>query len=99
MLGGKPIIYRVSGGFGGVADLAGASAAPARRPVIALVGPTGVGKSRWALQLAAELPVEIVSVDSAQVYVGLDIGSAKPTDDEQRRSLEWMHTEPRSTCQ
>ncbi len=47
-------------------------------PVIVLTGPTGVGKSRWALQLAAELPLEIVSVDSAQVYIGLDIGSAKP---------------------
>lgn len=62
-----------------IAGQAGAAHAPALQPVIALAGPTGVGKSRWALQLATELPVEIVSVDSAQVYVGLDIGSAKPT--------------------
>ena len=60
-----------------------AAAAPA--PVIALIGPTGVGKSRWALELAAELPLEIVSVDSAQVYVGLDVGSAKASAAEQAR--------------
>ena len=43
-----------------------------------LTGPTGTGKSDFALRLAREFPVEIVSVDSAQVYRGLDIGSAKP---------------------
>ena len=53
------------------------SAAPL--PVLLLAGPTGVGKSDWALALARAAPVEIVSVDSAQVYRGLDIGSAKPS--------------------
>jgi tRNA dimethylallyltransferase len=43
-----------------------------------LTGPTGTGKSELALRLAQEFPIEIVSVDSAQVYRGLDIGSAKP---------------------
>jgi tRNA dimethylallyltransferase len=43
-----------------------------------LTGPTGSGKTEWALRLASELPVEIVSVDSALVYRGLDIGTAKP---------------------
>jgi tRNA dimethylallyltransferase len=43
-----------------------------------LTGPTGSGKSDFALRLAREFPIEIVSVDSAQVYRGLDIGSAKP---------------------
>jgi tRNA dimethylallyltransferase len=43
-----------------------------------LTGPTGSGKTDWALRLASELPVEIVSVDSALVYRGLDIGTAKP---------------------
>lgn len=46
-----------------------------------LTGPTGTGKSDIALQLAREFPIEIVSVDSAQVYRGLDIGSAKPDAD------------------
>ncbi|MFX7739742.1 AAA family ATPase, partial [Acinetobacter baumannii] len=43
-----------------------------------LTGPTGAGKSEWAERLAAEAPVEVVSVDSALVYRGLDVGSAKP---------------------
>lgn len=47
-------------------------------PVFVLTGPTGVGKSDWAIRLAADAPVEIVSVDSALVYRGLDIGTAKP---------------------
>jgi tRNA dimethylallyltransferase len=50
-----------------------------RLPVLVLTGPTGVGKSDWALRLAAAAPVEIVSVDSALVYRGLDIGTAKPS--------------------
>jgi tRNA dimethylallyltransferase len=48
-------------------------------PVAVLAGPTGSGKSALALQLAARLPLEIISVDSAQVFRGLDIGTAKPT--------------------
>jgi tRNA dimethylallyltransferase len=48
-------------------------------PVWILTGPTGVGKSDWALRLAENAPVEIVSVDSALVYRGLDIGAAKPS--------------------
>ncbi|HSD52661.1 MAG TPA: isopentenyl transferase family protein, partial [Burkholderiales bacterium] len=43
-----------------------------------LLGPTASGKSRLALELAARLPLEIVSVDSAQVYRGMDVGTAKP---------------------
>jgi tRNA dimethylallyltransferase len=48
------------------------------RPIAVLTGPTGTGKSDFALRLAQEFPLELVSVDSAQVYRGLDIGSAKP---------------------
>src|ERR1051325_5172712 len=44
----------------------------------ALLGPTASGKSALALHLAERHPVEIVSVDSAQVYRGMDIGTAKP---------------------
>ena len=47
-------------------------------PVLVLTGPTGAGKTDWAIRLAESAPVEIVSVDSAQVYRGLDIGTAKP---------------------
>ena len=44
-----------------------------------LLGPTGSGKSALALEVAQHRPVELISVDSAQVYRGLDIGSAKPS--------------------
>ncbi|MBP6901303.1 MAG: tRNA (adenosine(37)-N6)-dimethylallyltransferase MiaA [Burkholderiaceae bacterium] len=49
---------------------------------IALAGPTASGKSALALALARRWPLEIVSVDSALVYRGMDIGTAKPTADE-----------------
>src|SRR5579864_1931405 len=55
------------------------SAAGERLPVLILNGPTGVGKTDWAIRLAECAPVEIVSVDSALVYRGLDIGTAKPS--------------------
>ena len=45
----------------------------------ALLGPTASGKSGLALALARQVPLEIVSIDSAQVYRGMDIGTAKPT--------------------
>ena len=56
-----------------------------RPRAIALMGPTASGKSAYALELAERLGGEIVSVDSALVYRGLDIGAAKPTRDEQAR--------------
>ena len=51
--------------------------------LLAVVGPTGVGKSRLALRLAQALGGEIVSADSRQVYRYMDIGTAKPTPEEQ----------------
>lgn len=48
-------------------------------PAIFLMGPTASGKTDLALQLARELPCEIISVDSALIYLGMDIGSAKPS--------------------
>jgi tRNA dimethylallyltransferase len=50
-----------------------------------IAGPTGVGKSEIALQLAERIGGEIISVDSMQVYRGLDIGTAKPSREEQQR--------------
>ncbi|CAN7303935.1 tRNA (adenosine(37)-N6)-dimethylallyltransferase MiaA [Acidovorax sp. LjRoot74] len=60
---------------------------PDHLPAIALAGPTASGKTAGALALAAVLgkqgqPVEIISVDSALVYRGMDIGTAKPTPEE-----------------
>jgi tRNA dimethylallyltransferase len=53
--------------------------------VFVLTGPTGAGKSEWAERFAESAPVEIVSVDSALVYRGLDIGSAKPSRELRQR--------------
>lgn len=53
-----------------------AEAAP---DAVLLLGPTACGKSALALALAEAVPLEIVSIDSAQVYRGLDLGSAKPS--------------------
>ncbi len=61
---------------------------PASNPnprVLLLAGPTAVGKSEIALLLAERLGAEIVSVDSMQVYCGLDIGTAKPSASELAR--------------
>src|SRR5712691_8243376 len=48
-------------------------------PVVLLMGPTASGKTRLALDLARALPLELVSVDSAQVYRGMNVGTAKPS--------------------
>lgn len=50
---------------------------------VAIMGPTASGKTAAALAIARQLPSEIISVDSALVYRGMDIGTAKPTADEQ----------------
>ncbi len=54
-------------------------------PLVVLAGPTGVGKSALALALAERFGAEILSVDSAQVYRGLDIGTDKPGTAERAR--------------
>ncbi|HWD18804.1 MAG TPA: tRNA (adenosine(37)-N6)-dimethylallyltransferase MiaA [Verrucomicrobiae bacterium] len=53
---------------------------------IFLAGPTAAGKSAVALALAEKCAGEIISVDSMQVYRGMDIGTAKPSPEEQRRA-------------
>ena len=56
------------------------------KPVaLALLGPTASGKSEFALRLAERQELEIVSVDSGQVYRGMDIGTAKPSPAERQR--------------
>lgn len=55
-------------------------------PAIFLMGPTASGKTDLAIQLCECLPCDIISVDSALVYKGMDIGSAKPDAQEQARA-------------
>jgi tRNA dimethylallyltransferase len=54
-----------------------------KNPLFLLVGPTAVGKTKLAIQLAEQLNGEIVSADSRLFYRGMDIGTAKPTSEEQ----------------
>ena len=55
-----------------------------KSPLICIVGPTAVGKTEIAIQLAQHLDAEIVSLDSRQIYRGMDIGTAKPIPEQQR---------------
>ncbi len=55
-----------------------------RKPLLVLVGPTAVGKTALALKVARRLKTDIISADSAQIYYELDIGTAKPSPEEQK---------------
>jgi tRNA dimethylallyltransferase len=61
-----------------------------RPPLILIVGPTAVGKTELAIQLAERLNGEIVSADSRLFYRGMDIGTAKPTREEQTRVPHYL---------
>jgi tRNA dimethylallyltransferase len=56
-----------------------------RAPLIVILGPTAVGKTEMSIQLAERMHGEIVSADSRLLYRGMDIGTAKPTAEEQAR--------------
>jgi len=51
-------------------------------PALFIIGPTASGKTGLAIKLAKRFPIELISVDSALVYKGMDIGTAKPTEEE-----------------
>ena len=54
------------------------------RPLIVLLGPTAVGKSRIAIQVAKHLDTDVLAADSRQVYRGMNIGTDKPTAEERQ---------------
>ena len=60
------------------------------KPLIALVGPTAVGKTATAVRLCRDFEGEIISADSRQIYRGLDIGTAKPTPQEQAAAVHHL---------
>ncbi len=61
-----------------------------KTPVITVVGPTGTGKTRLAIELARKLNGEIISGDSMQVYREMDIGTAKATPEEQKQAVHHL---------
>ena len=69
---------------GGV--LTPSTSAPARGPLVVIVGPTAAGKTALSLELAEATGGEIVSADSRQIYRGMDIGTAKATAGERARA-------------
>lgn len=60
------------------------------KPVLILMGPTGVGKTGASILLAKELKTEIISADSMQIFRGMDIGTAKPGPDERQGVVHHM---------
>ena len=74
------------------------------KDLFAIIGPTASGKSSLAMAIAEEIGGEIVSVDSAQIFLGLDVGTAKPTKEERDRVPHHLidliePTEPYSAAQ
>jgi tRNA dimethylallyltransferase len=67
----------------------GSGVRDARRCVPVLVGPTAVGKTAVAEALAAYWPIAVISADSRQVYRGLDVGTAKPSEGLRARVPHW----------
>ena len=55
------------------------------QPVVAIVGPTGVGKTEISLQVAVRLGGEVISADSRGFYRGMDVGTAKPSPEDRAR--------------
>lgn len=60
------------------------------KDILVIAGPTAVGKTEYAIELALRLGGEIVSCDSMQLYKYMDIGSAKPTKEEQARVKHYL---------
>ena len=58
--------------------------------IIVICGPTGIGKTTTAIRIASEIEGQIVSADSMQIYRYMNIGTAKPTPDEQRQVKHHM---------
>lgn len=65
-------------------------AAAAQRPkLVVIVGPTASGKSELAMRVAEEFNGEIITADSRTIYKGMDIGTAKPSKEDQKKIRHW----------
>lgn len=61
----------------------------AEKPLIVIIGPTASGKTSLAIEIAQQFDGEIISADSRAIYRGMNIGTAKPTADEQSKAQHW----------
>ena len=59
-------------------------------PIVCIAGPTAAGKSAATLALAARWPIEIINVDSATIYRGMDVGTAKPSTTEREQVAQHL---------
>ena len=58
--------------------------------MIAIIGPTGSGKTDLAVQISAKLSINVVNADSRQIYKLMDIGTAKPTSTERKKLKHYL---------
>lgn len=61
-----------------------------KKPVVIIVGPTAVGKTELSVDIASRIDGEIISADSMQIYKFMNIGSAKPTEDEKKGIAHYL---------
>jgi len=66
------------------AKTAGVAKMTVQKPLLAIIGPTASGKSALAMAIARKCGAEILSIDSMQIYKGMDIGTAKPSEQERK---------------
>lgn len=62
---------------------------PLTPPLVVIAGPTASGKTSLAIAIAKQFNGEIICADSRTIYKGMDIGTAKPTPEEQRAVAHW----------
>lgn len=60
-----------------------------KKLLVTIVGPTASGKSALAMKIAKEFDGEIICADSRTVYKGMDIGTAKPSKEDQKKVTHW----------
>ena len=61
-----------------------------KKQIVIMVGPTAVGKTKYAIEVAKNFNGEIISADSMQLYQYMDIGSAKPTAEEMQEAKHYL---------
>ena len=66
---------------------------PSKPLVIVLIGPTASGKTKLAIEIAKYFNINIHNIDSRQIYKHMDIGTAKPTKDQQKKLITLIKLE------